>query len=88
MYTTTYAYDRNGNVTSIGRKAWGNTDIDFMDDLMLHYDGNCLTGVLSYGNPDEYLIDNNPFDAENKVNIGYTYRNGNLVSDTRKGITN
>ncbi len=88
MYTTTYAYDRNGNVTSIGRKAWGNTDIDFMDDLMLHYDGNCLTGVLSYGNPDEYLLDNNPFDAENKVNIGYTYRKGNLVRDTRKGIEN
>ncbi len=88
MYTTSYGYDKNGNVTSIGRKAWGNTEIDFMDDLMLHYDGNKLNTVYSLINPDEYLLDNNPFDAENKACFEYSYNKGNLVRDTRKGIEN
>ena len=85
-YDVSFTYDKMGNITALNRKGHTNsgaTTFGTMDDLVYTYgSGNKLTKVLDNGN-DTYGFR----DGANTA-TEYTYdQNGNMISDTNKGIT-
>ena len=87
-YDTEYAYDRNGNITTLNRRGFitgiGTRDVD---KLSLVYDGNQLVKVDDQING-PYKKGLMHFDDGAKESIEYEYdANGNLTTDLNKGIT-
>ena len=87
-YDTEYAYDRNGNITTLNRRGFitgtGTRDID---KLSLVYDGNQLVKVDDQING-PYNKGLMHFNDRAKESIEYEYdANGNLTTDLNKGIT-
>ena len=76
--TTSYNYDKMGNITSLKRY-----DVSLVDNLTLTYNGNQLTKVEdATGNATGFT------NGASQTNE-YTYdANGNLTKDLNKGITN
>ncbi|MBL4605998.1 MAG: RHS repeat-associated core domain-containing protein, partial [Flavobacteriaceae bacterium] len=84
---TSVSYDKNGNIVNLQRQGHTNagaTSFGIMDNLSYTYDsGNKLTKVVDAGNTTYGFKDNN--------NIGNDFSydvNGNMITDTNKGITN
>ncbi|UGU18156.1 RHS repeat-associated core domain-containing protein [Sinomicrobium kalidii] len=78
------AYDKNGNITDLTRNGWQNSsNYDNMDVLDYRYNStNKLLKVIDTGNKSYGFKDGT------NTNNDYTYdTNGNLESDTNKGIT-
>ncbi|MBR6252114.1 MAG: RHS repeat-associated core domain-containing protein, partial [Bacteroidales bacterium] len=87
-YTTTYAYDRNGNITKLTRRGkMADGTYDLVDDLTLKYNGNQLTKVTDAV---EIATSAGSMDFTDRANVDneYTYdANGNMTRDLNKGIT-
>ncbi|MEO0525905.1 MAG: DUF6443 domain-containing protein [Bacteroidota bacterium] len=87
------AYDKNGNIGTLRREGWtsanpnlsNNSGFGTMDNLVYDYDsGNKLTNVTDTNASDTY-----GFKDVNGSGTEYQYDdNGNMTSDTNKGITN
>ncbi|WP_185114004.1 DUF6443 domain-containing protein, partial [Fulvivirga imtechensis] len=75
------AYDANGNITGMTRKAPDATGLPVtIDQLTYNYSGNQLTKVDDTGNTDGF--------SDVTATTDYTYdSNGNTISDANKGIT-
>ncbi|MEN8191892.1 MAG: DUF6443 domain-containing protein [Bacteroidota bacterium] len=87
------SYDKNGNIKSLKRKGHQNNDADsfgVMDDLTYSYDnGNKLLKVADEASIDSYGFKDDALNTANDIASDYTYdENGNMTSDTNKGITN
>ncbi|WP_299334914.1 DUF6443 domain-containing protein [uncultured Psychroserpens sp.] len=78
-------YDKNGNITTLRRSGYGNTNnyIEYMDHLTYTYDGgNKLIDVLEEGHHHIGFADN-----ISQQNGDYNYdANGNMIVDRNKGI--
>lgn len=82
------SYDKNGNIGTLKRKgyqdpAYGNSGIDFIDDLVYTYApaSNKLINVNDNATRDG-------FDDQNTIDEDYVYDiNGNLIKDKNKKIT-
>ncbi len=87
-YTTTYAYDRNGNITKLTRRGkMADGTYDLVDDLTLKYNGNQLTKVTDAV---KIATSAGSMDFTDRANVDneYTYdANGNMTRDLNKGIT-
>jgi len=90
-YSTTYEYDRNGNITNLSR--YGLTTVNSypeIDQLSYSYQGNRLIGVSdnsaaiyqTYGFKEKSYLQATEFSSHE-----YLYdANGNLIKDLNKGI--
>jgi RHS repeat-associated protein len=84
-------YDRNGNILTLERI--GITDVVstpfHWDDLTYTYNGNQLSRVVEPEHGEAYPLIKEGFnDLDRNTPIDYTYdSNGNMLSDTNKGIT-
>ncbi|MDE6489138.1 MAG: RHS repeat-associated core domain-containing protein, partial [Paramuribaculum sp.] len=91
-YNCSYTYDSHGNLLSIERKGLGDGGkFSLIDDLTLTYDGNRLIHVKDVASDPTYK-DAFSFTDDNIITLGggneYAYdANGNIVSDTNKGIS-
>jgi RHS repeat-associated protein len=91
-YGTSYAYDKNGNMTSLQRYGHTNTSsYDLIDDLTITYTGNQLKKVedaaavpsISLGYEADFRDRSNT-----NTTTEYTFdANGNLKTDLNKGIS-
>ena len=87
-YDTSYAYNRQSNLTSLRRNGrTGASSYGLIDDLTLTLDGNWLTRVDDAATSSAY---NNGFEFKDAVKQDneYTYdKNGNMTKDLNKKIT-
>ncbi len=86
-YTTSYSYDKNGNISSLTRQGSlaGSEDYGAIDELTYTYQGNQLQSVNDVNNPD---YQNNGY-SDNGISepIEFTYDdNGNMISDLNKHL--
>lgn len=81
-------YDKNGNIQSLTRNGYqGSSTFTNMDILDYEYDnGNKLLKVADTGNDAHGFIDDAVNTADTTDDYSYD-QNGNLLSDTNKGIT-
>ncbi|WP_411032372.1 DUF6443 domain-containing protein [Spongiimicrobium sp. 3-5] len=81
---TNIEYDKNGNIEKLRRNGHtdtGATAFGVMDDLTYAYAGNQLQSVSD-------TAESTGFSDVNSSGSDYTYdQNGNMISDTNKGIT-
>ncbi|MCQ2216552.1 MAG: RHS repeat-associated core domain-containing protein [Bacteroidales bacterium] len=88
-YSTTYAYDAMGNITSLTRRGkMSNGTYNQIDNLTMTYNGNQLTKVTDAVTS---ATASGSMDFRDGANVAteYTYdANGNMTSDLNKGITN
>ena len=89
---TSVSYDKNGNILNLQRK--GNTNANattfgVMDDLTYSYDsGNKLLKVADAASIDQFGFKDDAVNTTADTSNDYTYDiNGNMLSDTNKGIT-
>lgn len=88
-YSSSYAYDRNGNLQQLNREGMtGVNQFGRLDEMTYSYDGNRLLNIADAG-PDNlpagvtHFIDNIVDQA-----IEYSYdANGNMTQDDNKGLT-
>ncbi len=86
------SYDKNGNITNLERKGHTNTgatNFGVMDDLTYSYDsGNKLMKVADAATIDQFGFKDDAVNGAADTSNDYTYDiNGNLLTDTNKGIT-
>jgi len=89
---TNVAYDKNGNITNLERKGHTNTgatNFGVMDDLTYSYDsGNRLMKVADAATIDQFGFKDDAVNTAADTTDDYSYdQNGNLLTDTNKGIT-
>jgi RHS repeat-associated protein len=85
-------YDKNGNITKLKRQGHlntGATNFGTMDDLTYSYDnGNKLMKVADAATIDQFGFKDDAVGTTADTSDDYSYDvNGNLLSDTNKGIT-
>ena len=87
-FSTSYAYDSHGNITTL--KRFGRTGVSSystIDDLTLSYQGNQLIKVEDAA-PTFAISESTDFKNGSNQPIEYTYdKNGNLTKDLNKGIS-
>ena len=90
LYSTTYEYDINGNITNLTRK--GNTfnkdEYDTIDNLHYLYQGNQLFAVDNLSDtpgPDSF-DDGGLYGTEHQIQEFEYDANGNMIADYNKGI--
>tara|TARA_R110002111_G_scaffold87841_1_gene137306 strand:- start:8566 stop:12435 length:3870 start_codon:yes stop_codon:yes gene_type:complete len=92
-YNLSYVnYDKNGNITSLYRKGPVNTQVTSwgtMDDLTYTYDsGNKLLKVADAAVIDQFGFKDDAVNTATDTTDDFTYdNNGNMKTDTNKGIT-
>lgn len=90
IFSSTYTYDRNSNITSLTRLGYPGVQSGIsglVDDLTMTYDGNRLVRV--YDDADEVLYEKS-FDFQDKADNDNEYAydsNGNLVADQNRGVS-
>jgi len=88
-YSTSYVYDKVGNITSLIRHgATGTTTFGTIDNLTMSYNGNQLIKADDSG---ESVSLSSSMDFKDGANASVEYfydANGNLTKDLNKGITN
>ena len=92
-YSMEADYDKNGNILTLERKGHTNsgaTSFGTMDDLSYFYDsGNRLLKVADAASNDQYGFKDDAVNTASDTTNDYTYDyNGNMLTDTNKGITN
>ena len=90
--TNPVTYDKNGNIMSLYRKGHTNvgaTNFGVMDDLTYSYDnGNKLMKVADAAPIDQFGFKDDAVGTADDDEDDYSYdHNGNLLTDTNKGIT-
>ena len=100
-FSTTYAYDLNGNIQHLTRMGYNGSQYTEIDDLSYTYYGNQLNYVDDQNTPDHQnngFVDNGSFRIQNKIIPDpnptptpiirdYAYdANGNLIQDLNKQI--
>ncbi|MCM1869036.1 DUF6443 domain-containing protein, partial [Bacteroides ovatus] len=86
-FSTSYSYDKHGNMQSLSRHGnIGTSAYGIVDDLTLSYNGNQLVSVEDKGtNPS--LSMSMDFKGGSHESVEYAYDgNGNMVKDLNKGI--
>lgn len=86
-FSTTYSYDKHGNINSLSRRGnVGTTTYGVIDNLTLSYQGNQLLKVEDAATSPSLSMSMDFKDGAHQ-NIEYTYdKNGNLTKDLNKGI--
>ncbi|MCM1869090.1 DUF6443 domain-containing protein, partial [Bacteroides ovatus] len=87
-FSTSYSYDKHGNILSLTRHGnIGTTTYGVIDNLIMGYDGNQLVSVEDKGtNPS--LSMSMDFRDGSHESVEYAYDgNGNMVKDLNKGIS-
>ena len=88
-YSTSYVYDKVGNITSLIRHgATGTTTFGTIDNLTMSYNGNQLIKADDSG---ESVSLSSSMDFKDGANASVEYfydANGNLTKDLNKGIMN
>lgn len=87
VYSTSYEYDQNGNITHISRKGQDETGTAaIMDDLVLTYTGDRLTKATNAA-PVSNTYNSMHFGDASDEKSEYSYdANGNLTKDSNKNI--
>lgn len=88
-FSTSYAYDKHGNILSLVRNGnIGTTTYGVIDNLNLSYHGNQLIKVEDKGsNPSLSMSMDFKDGAHEDIEYGYD-ANGNQIKDLNKGISN
>lgn len=90
-YSTTYSYDKHGNMKTLTRMGMVNNKAELIDDLSFDYTGNQRLSVEDHiqGLLDNSLMDFKDYNKKTDIAIEYTYNsNGAMAMDLNKGIQN
>jgi len=87
-YSTSYAYDKQGNITALTRRgATGTTTYGMIDNLTMAYSGNQLVKADDSGENVNLSASMDFKDGSNASTEYFYDANGNLIKDLNKGIT-
>lgn len=84
-YSTSYAYDKNGNISHLSRNGVVNETVGEIDDLAYAYNGNQLKRVTDFATGVYNSFGFNENGATNTIDYDYD-ANGNMYKDENKGI--
>ncbi|NPD44852.1 RHS repeat domain-containing protein [Lentimicrobium sp. S6] len=85
-YSTSYAYDKNGNISHLSRNGIVNETVGEIDDLFYAYNGNQLKRVTDFATGDYNSFGFNEGVANYTIDYDYD-ANGNMILDENKGIS-
>ncbi|WP_291529212.1 DUF6443 domain-containing protein [Bacteroides sp. UBA939] len=88
-FNTTYTYDKHGNMTGLTRRGnTGTSTYGIIDNLTMNYAGNQLMKVEDSGASVSLSASMDFKNGSNTAREYYYNRNGNLIKDLNKGISN
>lgn len=90
-YSTTYSYDKHGNMKTLTRMGMVNYKPELIDDLSFDYTGNQRLSVEDHiqGILDNSSTDFKDYNKKADIAVEYTYNtNGAMTMDLNKGIQN